>query len=144
VKPPSRDPELDAQFESALAPEEEGDARSVAFFQPNEFTRSRGGVNGFSIVPLWVTREMARARAHHAAFLVNVLLQRMRVRRTAAVAITSAVWAEIGPPSERERRTILKHLRLIPGVLKLENRRHGYTRYQAVKGDMWTTKGGEE
>ena len=60
------------------------------------------------------------------------------------VALTSAIWAEIGPPSERERRTILKHLRLIPRVLKLEQRRQGYTRYQATKGDMWTAKGGEE
>lgn len=132
--------ELDAQFESALAPKDEDDVRSASSFLPNEFTRSRDGVNGFSIVPLWATREMARARAHHAALLVNVILQRMRVRRAVTVALTSAIWAEIGSPSERERRTILKHLRCIPGVLKLEERRQGYTRYQATKGDMWEVK----
>ena len=37
-----------------------------------------------------------------------------------------------------ERETILKHLRLIPSVLKLEERPRGYTRYQAVLGDGWT------
>ncbi len=132
--------ELDALFESALAPEDEDTVKSTAPFQPNEFTRSRDGVNGFSIVPLWATREMARARAHHAGFLVNVILQRMRVRREVSVALTSAIWAELGSPSERERRTILKHLRRIPGVVRLEERRQGYTRYRATKGDMWEAK----
>jgi hypothetical protein len=60
------------------------------------------------------------------------------------VPLTSAIWAEIGSPSERERRTTLKHLRCIPGVLRLEERRQGYTRYQVTKGDMWTTKGDEK
>jgi hypothetical protein len=137
MKPSPRDVELDAQFESALAPEDGDDAQSAVSFLPNEFTRSRDGVNGFSIVPLWVTKEIARARAHNAAVLVNVILQRMRVRRTTAVPITSAIWAEIASPSRYERETILKHLRLIPGVLKLEERRQGYTRYQATKGGMW-------
>jgi hypothetical protein len=142
VKPTPFDPkrELDAQFESALAPEDEDGVKSAASFQPNEFTRSRDGVNGFSIVPLWATREMARARAHHAGFLVSVILQRMRVRREVTVALTSAIWAELGSPSERERRTILKHLRRVPGVLRLEKRHQGYTRYQATKGDMWEAK----
>ena len=132
--------ELDAQFESALAPDDGDNGQSAASFQPNEFTRSRDGVNGFSIVPLWATREMARARAHHAGFLVNVILQRMRVRREVTVALTSAIWAELGSPSERERRTILKHLRRIPGVVRLEERRQGYTRYRATEGDMWEAK----
>ena len=53
--------------------------------------------------------EIAR-RAYHAVPLVNVVLQRMRVRRTTTVLITSAIWAELGSPPEYERRTILKHL----------------------------------
>jgi hypothetical protein len=140
VKPLSRDPDLDAQMASALAPEDEDEARPVASFQPNEFTRGRDGVNGFSIVPLWAVREMARTRAHRAALLVVVILQRMRVRRETTVALTSAIWAELGSPPEYERRTILQHLRRVPGVLKLEKRHHGYTRYQATKGDMWAVK----
>jgi hypothetical protein len=95
-------------------------------------------VNGFSVVPLWVTKEIAQARAYHAGPLVNVILQRMRVRRTTTVLITSAVWAEAASPSKYERETILNHLRLVPSVLKLEKRHKGYTRYQAVLGDMWS------
>jgi hypothetical protein len=125
---------------SALAPEDEDDARLVDPVSSIEFTRSRNGVNGFSVVPLWVTREIAQARAYHAAPLVNVILQRMRVRRTPTVPITSAVWTEVASPSKYERETILQHLRRVPGVLKLEQRHRGYTRYQATKGDMWAVK----
>ena len=64
----------------------------------------------------------------------------MRVRRTTTVLITSAIWAELGSPPEYERRTILKHLRRVPGVLKLGKRHKGYTRYQVVLGDMWEAK----
>jgi hypothetical protein len=87
--------------------------------------------------------EVARARAYHAGPLVNVILQRMRVRRTTTVLITSTIWAEIASPGKYERETILKHRRRVPTVLKLEKRRRGYTRYQAVLGDMWATGGSE-
>jgi hypothetical protein len=138
VKPSLFDPDLDAQLASTLAPEDEDDVQLVGSLPTTEFTRSRNGVNGFSVVPLWVTKEIAQARAYHAGPLVNVILQRMRVRRTTTVLITSAVWAEAASPSKYERETILNHLRLVPSVLKLEKRHKGYTRYQAVLGDMWS------
>jgi hypothetical protein len=125
---------------SALAPVDEDDIQPVGSLPSTKFTRSRNGVNGFSVVPLWVTKEIAQARAYHAVPLVNVVLQRMRVRRTTTVLITSAIWAELGSPPEYERRTILKHLRRVPGVLKLGKRHKGYTRYQVVLGDMWEAK----
>jgi hypothetical protein len=131
----------DVDLASALAPDD--DEITVS---PNrkQFTLSRGGVNGFSVVPLWAVKEMARARAHHAGFLVSVILQRMRVRKTTVVPVTSAIWAEVASPSKYERETILNHLRLIPGVLRLEKRHRGYTRYQAALGDMWTSEGDGE
>ena len=141
------DPDLDAQLASAIAPDDEDvdlasatapdDDQIAASLSRKQFTLSRDGVNGFSVVPLWVTREIAQARAYHAAPLVNVILQRMRVRKTTTVPITSAIWAEIASPGKYERETILKHLRLISGVLRLERRHQGYTRYEAVLGDKW-------
>jgi hypothetical protein len=147
MKKPRLDPDLDAQLASAIAPDNEDvdlasatapdDDQIAASLNRKQSMFSRDGVNGFSVVPLWVVREMAQARAHHAAFLVIVILQRMRVRKTTMVPITSAIWAEIASPGERERETILKHLRRIPGVLRLEKRHQGYTRYEAVLGDKW-------
>jgi hypothetical protein len=133
----------DMDFASAIAPE---DDQLPDLVNAKLFTRGRGGVNGYSIIPLWVTREIAQVRAHHAALLVAVILRRMQMRRTSIVPITSAIWAELASPNRRERETILKHLRLISGVLKLEERHRGYTRYQATKGDMWTaaSKEGED
>ena len=147
VKRSRLDPDLEALMASAIAPDDEDadltsaaapdDDQIAASLSPKQFTLNRNGVNGFSVVPLWVVREIAQARAHHAALLAVVVLQRMRVRKTRTVPITSAIWAEIASPSEYERRTILKHLRHIPGVLRLEERHQGYTRYQAVLGDKW-------
>ena len=104
----------------------------------NRFTRSRNGVNGYSIFPLWVVREFARVRASkNVVLLAIVLLQRMKVRNTSTVLLTAAIWAEIGSPSKMARQTALQHLRRVPGVLKLEERHKGYTRYQVSLGEMW-------
>jgi hypothetical protein len=149
MKNPSFDPDLDAQLADAMAAADNEDMDLASAIAPDgdmpaisigasQFTRGRQGVNGFCIPPLWVVKDIATARAHHAVLLVAVVLQRMRVRKTTTVPITSAVWAEIASPARYERETILKHLRLIPSVLKLEERPRGYTRYQAVLGDGWT------
>ena len=108
--------------------------------------RSRDGADGFCILPFWVVKDIAQARAHHAALLAAVILQRMRMKGMTTVPITSAIWAGIASPSRYERGTILKHLRLIPGVLRLEKRHQGYTRYQAVLSDKWNaiSKGNEK
>jgi hypothetical protein len=139
---PTPDSDLDDDdLASAVAPEYDDDwAPGGHSVNPDLFTRGRNGVNGFSVVPSWVTVEMARVRAHHAAFLVTVILQLMRVRRTDIVPITLAVWERAGSPGERERGTILQHLRRVPGVLKLEERHKRLTRYQVTLGDMWDNR----
>jgi hypothetical protein len=126
------DEEID--LSSAIAPEDPVEKLSV---NRNRFAKARHGVNGFAIFPLWAAREIANARAHYAFALTIVLLQRMRVRRADTAPITAAIWSEIGSPSKDERQTILRHLRRIPGVLKLEKRHEGYTRYRVTLGDLW-------
>ena len=120
-KSPPEDSDLEAELAAAIAADNEDTDLANAIVPEDDqlpdlvnaklFTRGRGGVNGYSIVPLWVTREMARARAHHAGLLVNVILRRMQMRKTSIVPITSAIWAELASPTGRERETILKHLR---------------------------------
>ena len=155
MRKPHLDPDLDAQLASATALDDEDaddlasatapdDDRIAASLNRKQFTLSRDGVNGFSVVPLWVTREIARARAYHAAPFINAILQRMRVRKTTTVPITSAIWAEVASPGKYERETILKHLRRVPGVLRLEERHQRFTRYQAVLGDKWSRLQGAE
>jgi hypothetical protein len=142
-----RDSVLDTEFDELLRSAEvcddvhEGvgmsdDDRLVV--DRNLFTRRRNGVNGFGVIPIWALKEMVRTRAYHAIALAIVLFQHMRMRKTKTVPITGAVWAKIGSPSEYERKTILKHLRRVPGVLRLEERHKGYTRYQVTLGNLWT------
>jgi hypothetical protein len=140
-------PDLEALWASVIVPDDEDmDLTSAAApeYYPSVvpvnrklFTRGAGGVNGFCIIPFWVVGEIAQARAYHAAPLVFAILRRMRMRKTTVEPITSTLWAQIAAPSRYERETILDHLRRIPGVLKLEDRHQGYTRYQAVLGDKW-------
>ena len=133
------DPDLEIEFQTATAPEGEGDfsCGNRSPIPRSSFTRDRHGAKGFSVVPSWVVAEIAHARAHNAALLVCVILKRMRMRTETTVFLTAAIWAEIGAPSERERQTILRHLRLIPRVLKLEPRRKRHTHYQVSLGETW-------
>jgi hypothetical protein len=127
--------EFNELADAAFAPD---DPPTENLINPNEFTRSRNDAEGFFVMPRWVLKEIVRARAHHHTIpLVLAILRHARLRRTKTVPITSTIWAEAGSPGERERKTILRHLRDIPGVLRLENRHQGYTRYQATLGDMW-------
>jgi hypothetical protein len=128
----------DEDLESANAPEYEGGHQPVGnSVDPNIFTQKKMGTNGYAIVPLWVLKEIARTRAYHAGPLIGVLLQRMRVRKVDTMPITCGIWAEIGSPNERERWTILQQLRRIPDVLRLEERREGFTHYQVVLSETW-------
>jgi hypothetical protein len=130
--------DLDADLASAVAPEYDDDLSAIgSSVNQDIFTLGRNGVNGFGVVPLWTVKEMTDARAHHAIALAIVLLQRMRVRKTDTVPITAAIWARIESPSERERQTILRHLRRVPGVLRLGERHKRLTRYQVTLGEMW-------
>jgi hypothetical protein len=136
-KTPS-DSDLDADLASAVAPEYNDDfAPAGSSVNRDMFTQSRNGVSGFSVVPLWVLKEMTRARAHHAIALVGVLLHRMRMQGTDTVPITAAIWAKIGMTGKWERQIALQHLRLVPGVLRLEERHKRLTRYQVTLGEMW-------
>jgi hypothetical protein len=132
------DPDLDALLASCEAPEDEGDLSPTGHSVNRDiFTQSKNGINGFAVIPLWVVKEMTDARAHHAVALAIVLLQRMRARKTDTLPLTATIWGTIGAPSERERQTILQHLRRVPGVLRLEERHKRLTRYQVTLGDMW-------
>ena len=91
------DPEFEAQLRSAIASDNEDvdlasalapdDDPLAAPFGPKQFTRGRNRVEGFCVTPLWVVSEIAKARAYHAAPLVLVILQRMRMRRMTVVRI---------------------------------------------------------
>jgi hypothetical protein len=144
------DPVLDADFLNACISDEDDAFLTDVALAPDDgqlvassvarnlFTCGKNGINGFSVIPSWVVMELARARAHNAALLVCAIFKRMRMRRTTTIPLTSTVWAEIDSPGERERQTILRHLRRVPGVLKLEKRHQRYTRYQVTLGDMWS------
>jgi hypothetical protein len=150
MKRPGLDPVLDADFLSAcISDEDDASLVDVALAPEDDqlvassvahslFTCGKNGINGFSVIPSWVVTELARARAHNAALLVCAILKRMRMRRATTIPLTSTVWAEIDAPSECERQTILRHLRRVPGVLKLERRHQRYTRYQVTLGDGWS------
>jgi hypothetical protein len=129
------DDDLDEALASCAAPE--GGPSTAKGRGGNRWTRARNGVSGFVTAPVWVLTELGRARAYHAAVLVMILLQRMRMRGTTTEPVTASVWNKAGSPSKWERQTILEHLRRVPGILKLEERHKGYTRYQVTLGEMW-------
>ena len=129
---------LDDDLASAIAPEYDDDFPAAGHsINQDLFVRSRNGVNGFGIVPLWAIREVTRVKAHYATALMVVILQRMRVRKVDTVPVTDAIWQEIGGLTKCERQTVLEHLRHVPGVLKLEERHKRLTRYQVTLGEMW-------
>jgi hypothetical protein len=137
--------QLDDDLASAVAPGDDDDDDSsdpFADIPPIDWDLFTRG--GFGIIPLWVVKEIARARAYHASGLIIVILRRLRKKTITAVPITAAIWSQAGSPGKWERQHILQHLRKVPGVLKLEECRGGLARYQATFGEMWSRprKGG--
>ena len=154
---PVIDEELLKLLATANVPEDELgglDATNVNSVFRDRFTEGRNGVEGFSVIPLWVGGEIARAHAYQAAVLISAILRRIRLREFLALRyrrislqeahtlpITDAVWDDAGLPADPSnkwaRQAALQHLRRVPGVLKLEERHKRLTRYQVTLGDMW-------
>jgi hypothetical protein len=82
---------------------------------------------------------LQRARAASALPLLAAIAYEMDMRRKSKIAITADTWALAGDPrTARQRHEVLKALRLIPSIVRLEYRQRIGSKYVAHKGLWWS------
>jgi hypothetical protein len=94
----------------------------------------------FPRLPCSVVEIVCERQAEIALPLILSLARRFAIaNREAEVPLSAVVWERAGDPSERKRRTILTHLRQMPEIFGLIDRRTSRTRYRVVRGPIWET-----
>jgi hypothetical protein len=53
------------------------------------------------------------------------------------IRLDARLWAAAGNPTQRGRRTILTHLRKMPGLVLIKQKRTPFNRYLLAKGPLW-------
>jgi hypothetical protein len=69
--------------------------------------------------------------------LILALHRQWRMSRRGSARLSGSLWYMAGRPTPRERRTILAHLRRVPGLVVVKERRSLAARYDLVKGPLW-------
>jgi hypothetical protein len=87
--------------------------------------------------PLWALVMIVEADAGKALPLILALHRQWRMSRKGSVRLSGSLWYTAGRPTPRERRTILAHLRRVPGLVVVKERRSLSARYDLVKGPLW-------
>jgi hypothetical protein len=88
-------------------------------------------------VPLAWLQILRDAQAMTALPLLLAIDNRMIVKRTSSVSITARIWAIAEARSEQERRTMLRALERVPGLVRLEKRKRLSSWYRAHRGPLW-------
>lgn len=142
---PEIDPEIAAAIDAALLPADE----EVAPAEPPPKARRRGPRSRlhheeFFMGPVWLLREINRARAWRALPLILAAYRRMRMRKEDSIALTEQIWAECGEPGEGGRRAVLAQIRKIPGIVVITPEHRLQWRHRLVLGALWALPSGNE
>ena len=91
----------------------------------------------FVMLPTWVPREMIRTRTWYALPLVMAAHRLMHMKGKKSIALTSAVWRELGGLDQFERHAILVHLKKMPQVMFMTPEHRLRSRYRLHYGPLW-------
>jgi hypothetical protein len=89
--------------------------------------------------PLWATRFLVGVGATLALPLVQAMHRRLTMSRAkqTLVRLDASLWGAAGNPTQRGRRTILAHLRKLPGLVLIKQKRTPFNHYMLAKGPLW-------
>jgi hypothetical protein len=90
---------------------------------------------GFDALAVYVVER----HAEKALPLLHAIHRRQMVSGKKSVALTPAVWAEAGNPSQRTRKTVLALLRRMPDLITIREAKSYVYRYYVAKTPLWST-----
>jgi hypothetical protein len=87
--------------------------------------------------PLPILHAVVAARAEKALPLILAVHRQLRMTRREWTPLNAAIWKAAGSPGEKSRAAILRKLRGLPAVIRLELHRTVTTHFKVARGELW-------
>ena len=99
---------------------------------------SRGSANSFvPTFPTAILSAVVDAEADNVLPLILAVHRQQIMSRKKWIPITGAVWKVAGSPTPKKRRTILRKLKALPEVVRVEESRTRISHYRVAKGPLF-------
>jgi hypothetical protein len=72
--------------------------------------------------------------------LLLAIHNQMNLKKATSISITEKVWGVAAGSSERKRKTMLRALKRVPDLVRLEERHRLKSRYRAHQGPLWNAE----
>lgn len=99
--------------------------------------KSRRGEAFVPPFPVLVLHVIVAAGAEKALPLVLAVHRQLLMTRREWTPLNSAIWIAAGSPTDKERATILRKLKHLPDLIRIEERRTTMSRYRVARGPLW-------
>jgi hypothetical protein len=120
----------EGQFDDDLVADNDDEALSI----PKATPTKRRSKAPFAQLRLHWLPILRQKKAERAFPLLTAIAHQIDIGDTGRAAITSQIWAKVGDYSEQERRTMIRALRRVPDIVRLEFRLRTGSKYAAHKG----------
>lgn len=90
-------------------------------------------------IPLAVLQVVVKTHAEKALPLILAIHRQLQMTKREWTPISGAVWEAAGAPTGKTRAAVLRKLRALPDIIRIEPRRTAVSHYRAAKGPLWGT-----
>ena len=102
--------------------------------------RSVNTIEATAFIPslaLHIVISIVAAKAEKALPLVLAIHRQLHMTKRETTPLNAAVWKAAGSPSSRERENIIRKLKDLPGIIRLETDRTTTSHYRVGRGSEW-------
>ncbi len=103
-------------------------------------TRTVNTIGATAFIPplaLHIVISIVEAKAEKALPLVLAIHRQLHMTKRETTPLNAAVWKAAGSPSSRERESIMRKLKDLPGIIRLEKDRTTTSHYRVGRGSEW-------
>lgn len=94
-------------------------------------------------LPVRVVQAIVAENAEIVLPLVLSIHRQLTMKKQNETALTAAIWAAAGSPSQKKREAILRKLKYLPEVIVVTEARTPSSYYRVAKGVIWSDVEGE-
>jgi hypothetical protein len=88
-------------------------------------------------LPVAVVVAVVEAGAEKALPIILAIHRQLKMTTREWTPLNSAIWKAAGRPSDKERAAILRKLKKLPDLIRIEIKRTSVSHYQVAKGPLW-------
>jgi len=88
-------------------------------------------------LPLQIVISIVEAKAEKALPLVLAIHRQLHMTKRETTPLNAAIWKAAGSPSARNRESIIRRLKALPGIIGLEKARTTTSHYRVRRGSDW-------